>query len=117
MHFPAICASCERLCEHEGIKPDELYVWIDYSSIPQLNTHTKRMSIGSLAVYSSVCKYFVCVAPSTEGHAARIFDESSYSKRGWCRLEQWARMTVGGLDGMFVYGTSGTLENLNSTPW
>lgn len=26
----------------------------------------------------------------------RVFDEHSYSRRGWCRLEQWARMTVNG---------------------
>ena len=30
-------------------------------------------------------------------------DWRTYSRCGWCRLEQWARLTVGGDEGVFMY--------------
>ena len=35
MHFPALLKAAEALCAQEGIEPNELEVWCDYTSIPQ----------------------------------------------------------------------------------
>ena len=80
--FPAILDACEQLCELADIPTKNLYLWVDYTSIPQANPYLKKLSINSLGIYSSVCRYFICLVPDV-----------TYSGRGWCRLEQWARMT------------------------
>ena len=103
VHYPAILAACERLCELEGVPPDELYVWVDYVSIPQANEYLKWNSIGSLGTYASACRYFVVVAPPTvHTDTGMLADEASYARRGWVRLEQWAHLCVGrGLHSMY----------------
>ena len=75
-----------------------------YLSIPQRNPVLKELSISSLGVYSSFAKYFVIIAPSCTHHNSfKPVDKETYQRRGWCRLEQWARMTVGGLQNMFLF--------------
>ena len=62
------------------------------------------LSISSLAIYAHACRYFVVVAPATvHVDSMRPCNKESYARRGWCRLEQAARMAVGGLTNMFVY--------------
>ena len=72
------------------------------------NKGLQALSIRSLPLYASSATYFVAVAPHCEGGdiapgRRTVYDESTYSMRGWCRLEQWARLTVGGLQNMFLY--------------
>ena len=83
---------------------------LQYHSIPQSNTACKLLAIRSLAVYASVCRYFVSVAPTCNHHDAvdaegqpRVCGVASYQRRGWCRLEQMAYMTFGDTAGMFLY--------------
>lgn len=146
-HFDAMLDAAAALCKQESIDPDKLYVWLDFSSIPQLNDHLKMASIASIALYASVCRYFIGVCPSLKNKSGVCYDVSTYQKRGWvratgsnqmlastasvpsqshllaaesrvpssqCRLEQWARLTVGGLEKMFIY--DGTLKNLSDNP-
>merc|ERR1712079_988022 len=40
-----------------------------------------------------------CIHMNTSLHC----DVTTYQKRGWCRLEQWARMAAGGLNDMYVF--------------
>eukprot|EP00419_Tripos_fusus_P037267 CAMPEP_0172786018 /NCGR_PEP_ID=MMETSP1074-20121228/205735_1 /TAXON_ID=2916 /ORGANISM="Ceratium fusus, Strain PA161109" /LENGTH=945 /DNA_ID=CAMNT_0013623031 /DNA_START=115 /DNA_END=2952 /DNA_ORIENTATION=+ len=113
IHFPAICSACEAVCSTSGLSEDALYVWVDYISIPQSNAYLKQLSIASLPVYASVVKYFVVVAPKCIHHDKRAeCNSATYQRRGWCRLEQWARMTVGGLRNMYLYDGDGTLQSL-----
>ena len=62
VHFDAICAALVQLCDDSGKNPDELHVWLDYSSIPQANRVLQKLSIDTLSVYASVCTFFVIVA-------------------------------------------------------
>lgn len=106
VHFRAMMAAADTLCSNDGLDPGDLYVWVDYSSIPQANLNARNLSISSVAVYSSACKYFVAIAPPTEHNDADplvLCNLETYQQRGWCRVEQWARMAVGGLSDMYVF--------------
>ena len=86
-----------------------------YASIPQANATLKKLAIDSLAIYASACRYFITLAPdATHFDTLAPCDEESYSKRGWCRLEQWANATSG-FTGMFVFGRKRVLEPISST--
>ena len=102
-----MCRALVLLCEGvSGLEVDDLHLWIDYTCIPQKNVWQQRLAIGALSVYASACTFFLVVAPDTRGRqingTARAFSASSYSARGWCRLEQWARLTSGARN-MFLY--------------
>ena len=78
-----------RLCEIEGVSEDALFVWVDFSSIPQKNKFMQRLSISTLGVYASLCKFFVVVAPQALQRDSNVrCDAATYRRRGWCRLEQ-----------------------------
>jgi hypothetical protein len=116
IHFPAICSACESICSNFNFDESELYVWVDYVSIPQRNPYLKQASISSLAVYASVVRYFVIIAPRcVHKDKQETCDSASYQRRGWCRLEQWARMTVGGLHDMYIH-EDGKLQKIEDKP-
>jgi hypothetical protein len=95
-----------------------LPVLCSYLSIPQRNPTLKKLSISSLGVYASVCKYFVVIAPSVTHYTSKMAcNADTYERRGWCRLEQWARIAVGGFAEMFLYtGDKDDLEPLSDKP-
>lgn len=75
-----------------------------FISIPQKNTNAKLSSISSIGVFASVCRYFICVCPQTEHvDTGLACDIVTYQLRGWCRLEQWARLITGGLERMYIF--------------
>lgn len=45
---------------------DDVFVWVDYSCIPQANASVQNLAIRSLAVYASSATYFVICAPDTK---------------------------------------------------
>ena len=99
-----------------SIAPTDLYCWVDYSSVPQSHTTLKRLAINTLGTYAAMCRYFIAIVP-TATHAGResVCGVDSYMKRGWCRLEQWARLCEGGAEDMYMYTDSG-LEPLSDSP-
>jgi hypothetical protein len=116
IHFPAICNACETVCEQFELPTDKLFVWVDYISIPQRNTFLKGLSISSLAVYASVVRFFVIIAPPCMHHDKQeSCNSDTYQRRGWCRLEQWARMTIGGLHDMYIH-EGGQLVKIEDKP-
>ena len=68
LHYKCICAAAHELCERHDIMATELYLWIDYLSIPQRNAQMQKLSISTLPVYASISTFFIVVAPlaSTE---------------------------------------------------
>lgn len=109
VHFEAACTMLQLLISGYNLNPDMIYLWVDYTSIPQSNKMMLRMAIGSIQVYATLPKYFVCLVPDAKHDLGHECDAQSYLSRGWCRLEQWARVSVGGLDGMFSFTTAGGL--------
>jgi len=114
-HYTATVEACELLCAQENLDPSSLLIWLDYMSIPQKNAHTQQLAIDSLGIYASCCRYFIIIAPEVV-HADSLVECSpeTYSRRGWCRLEQWARLTAG-REGMFLFGGDRTLQLLTSS--
>ena len=55
-----------------------------YLSIPQRNPILKGLSISSLGVYASVCKYFVVIAPKVLHISTKSeCNSDTYQRRGW----------------------------------
>jgi len=104
VHFNAIIAAVDMITAKDGLDPKNFYLWVDYVCIPQRNPTLMQLSIASLGVYSSFATYFVIVAPATT-HFDRgtPCNMSTYEKRGWTRVEQWARMTFVGFENMFIF--------------
>ena len=64
-----------------------VYLWIDYLSIPQQNKVLQGLSISSLAVYASICRYFIMVAPPARHvDADKDCSAATYQRRGWCAV-------------------------------
>jgi hypothetical protein len=104
VHYKAICTAAKLVCQEATVDLRDLQLWVDYTCVPQRNESLKELSISSLPVYSSLVWYFVVIAPTCTHHDTGLTcDEDTYQQRGWCRLEQWARMAVGGMENMFVF--------------
>ena len=60
----------------------DVYVWVDYSCIPQANASVQNLAIRSLAVYASSATYFVICAPETKHtDLDDVCDLSTYQRR------------------------------------
>ena len=96
-------------CAEQGIDEADLYMWVDVLSIPQANDTSKLAAIVTIAVYACCCEFFVaCVPTTTHVDLAHACDAETYLRRGWCRLEQWAFMSVHGIRNMYMSGAGGT---------
>ena len=99
-----MCAACRELCEKEVINHEDLHVWVDFISVPQRNRHLQKLAIASLGIFASTCRYFVAVTPSTtHNDIEQPCTYETYAMRGWCRLEQWSRLSFSGMSNMFLF--------------
>eukprot|EP00966_Prymnesium_polylepis_P217282 5028679-Prymnesium_polylepis.2 len=116
VHYPVIVEAAKAICTAFGISETELYVWVDYSSIPQLCKASLSSAVASLSVYIAMCKYFLICTPEAQHTDRKIpVNGATYLRRGWCRFEQWARLTTGGLQDMYIF-RSHQLEMLSAEP-
>lgn len=80
-----------------------------YCCVPQDNSVLQGLAIASLSIYASIASHFVVIAPPTPNKlAATEFNAQTYLHRGWCRLEQWAKLAVGGLGSMYIFDAATT---------
>jgi len=121
VHYEAMVSSLRIIAEEEGLDPAELFVWVDYSSVPQRNPHMQRLAILSLCSYASWTSKFVVIAPqSTHADLQCRVDASSYARRGWCRLEQWAfiaSMSPQAASEMLIYTEAGLQRRELTQEW
>lgn len=110
VHYAAAIAAAEAVCHREQVSEEELFIWFDYFSIPQKNVTQQALAVSSLAVYASACSNFVAIVPeTTHGDAVGAdgapvaCDRTTYMRRGWCRLENLAFMTVNQMSSMFIF--------------
>ena len=77
------------------------------AQVPQLNDNTQQLAIESLAAYSFHSRFFLAVSPEARHHdSGEAASLRTYSQRGWCRLEQWARICQSderGTKGMYLW--------------
>ena len=73
------------------------YIWVDYTSIPQVNEYQQQAAVNSLSVYASRCSVLVAVAPTcTHVDTGAEVNLQTYGSRGWCRLELLSYKTGSG---------------------
>ncbi len=103
-----------ELATEKGWNEDlkDIFVWVDYSCIPQANASVQNLAIRSLAVYASSATYFIICAPDTHHTDLNdVCDLSTYQKRMWCRAEQVCHSLRNGTGGMFLAkGKPGAFE-------
>jgi len=120
VHYTAMKGACHRIANDLGKNPQEVYVWVDYLSIPQRCEGLKLLSIQSLALYAATASTFLVVAPeSVHADTGAVCNLDTYKARGWCRLENWAAiLRINELARVYVVssGDGAELHNLESDP-
>lgn len=80
-----------------------VWVWVDFSCIPQCNASTQALAIRSLAPYASSACAFIIVAPTLRHKNLDIdCDTATYQRRMWCRAEQVCYLMRNGPENMFL---------------
>lgn len=117
VHYPVMVEAINKVLERCGHRPEDVYIWLDYSSIPQKNQSSQLLAIDTIANYAALSKYFIVAAPETfHVDTGLPCDTASYLNRGWCRLEQWAGMAASSqTTHMYVY-EKGDLHLLSDRP-
>ena len=87
LKWRVICAGVQRLLEQEGLKEEEVSLWVDWQSIYQDDEAEKLKGVVSLIRYATLCHYML--VPTEE--AAALVDLAAsgpnnipaYGSRGW----------------------------------
>lgn len=104
--YEVMCLAIKKMAESNGwdVSLKDVFVWVDFSCIPQANPSTQNLAIRSLAAYASSATYFVIVAPDCP-HADLCDDRcnlGTYQRRMWCRAEQVCHSMRNGTENMFL---------------
>ena len=81
-----ICAGVQRLIEQEGLKEEELSLWVDWQSIYQDDEAEKLKGVVSLIRYATLCQYMLVPTEEAKlvGNAANYLEcIPAYGRRGW----------------------------------
>ena len=86
LKWRVICAGVQRLLEQEGLKEEEVSLWVDWQSIYQDDEAEKLKGVMSLIRYATLCQYML--VPTEE---AELVDVAAilpawipaYGSRGW----------------------------------
>ena len=86
LKWRVICAGVQRLLEQEGLKEENVSLWVDWQSIYQDDEAEKLKGVKSLIRYATLCQYML--VPTEE--AGRFLVKGSvpiaipaYGDRGW----------------------------------
>ena len=86
LKWRVICAGVQRLLEQEGLKEEEVSLWVDWQSIYQDDEAEKLKGVKSLIRYATLCQYMLVPTEEAElYYPARSYPEDipAYGSRGW----------------------------------
>ena len=86
LKWRVICAGVQRLLEQEGLKEEEVSLWVDWQSIYQDDEAEKLKGVVSLIRYATLCQYMLVPTEEAELYAgAAVLPEKipAYGSRGW----------------------------------
>ena len=88
--------SSQILCNQGVPQRENLYIWLDYFSVPQrMGMQTDGLTEGQLMYVHSIphfvdnCSAFVALVPDATHSEGQQCNKSSWLERGWCRTEFW----------------------------
>jgi len=86
LKWRVICEGVERLIEKQGLKAEDVVLWVDWQSIYQDDKEAKMKGVRSLIKYATLCDYMLV---PTEEERLPWFPNliPGYGSRGWCRVE------------------------------
>jgi len=103
IQYKAMLMSIDTLQHQEDWEEENIFLWVDFSSIPQKHSPTQAAAINSLTVYASNVSAFVVVAPEVQHHQLPdLCNKASYQQRAWCRAEQLAHLLAVGSRNMYL---------------
>ena len=86
LKWSIICAGVEKLIEEQGLKAEDVMLWVDWQSIYQDDKEEKMKGVRSLIKYATLCDYML--VPTEEEELRRYPHKiPGYGSRGWCRVE------------------------------
>jgi len=117
VQYRVMAASVKIVAARQGWDLSKVWVWVDYSSIPQKHKPSQLAAINSLALYASIANALVIAAPPAEHVSTGAFASAhSYQRRSWCRAEQVCYAVRRGAERMFL-ATSETEIALVDNAW
>ena len=86
LKWRVISAGVERLIEQQGLKAEDVMLWVDWQSIYQDDKEEKMKGVRSLIKYATLSDYML--VPTEEEELRPEFPEMipGYGSRGWCRV-------------------------------
>jgi hypothetical protein len=108
VQFRALRVAVDELLRRGALsKERELYLWMDYASIPQDHRALMQAAIGALPAYASQADVFLILAPeAVNPETHKRSGLVSYERRGWCRAEVFAKVCGSGLKNTFIFSQS-----------
>eukprot|EP00928_Gymnodinium_smaydae_P098096 TRINITY_DN9046_c0_g1_i1.p1 TRINITY_DN9046_c0_g1~~TRINITY_DN9046_c0_g1_i1.p1 ORF type:complete len:357 (-),score=52.67 TRINITY_DN9046_c0_g1_i1:126-1160(-) len=103
----------EQVTAHNGIEWENLFVFLDILSIPQLNNTVKGLAVKSLYSYTRTADIMVVVAPESKHEdLGFVANTTTYKQRVWCRAEQASFCFIGNPSMMFLKEHMGKLPRV-----
>mmetsp|Transcript_111804 Transcript_111804/g.316243 ORF Transcript_111804/g.316243 Transcript_111804/m.316243 type:complete len:1062 (+) Transcript_111804:131-3316(+) len=103
VQYKAMVMSIETLKVEKHWDEREMFLWVDYTCIPQRHQETQRLAINSLTAYASNVAAFVVVAPPVlHADLCEPCNKETYQRRAWCRAEQLSHLLAAGNSNMYL---------------
>ena len=86
LKWRVICAGVQRLLEQEGLKEEEVSLWVDWQSIYQDDEAEKLKGVASLIRYATLCQYMLVPTEEAELKFNAKYNTDgipAYGSRGW----------------------------------
>jgi len=116
--YKVVCVALRDVAKQSGRPMAEIYVWLDFLSIPQRCKAVQRLNIFSLPCIASSVDVFVVAAPkATHAFTGEACDAATYRARTWCRAEIFAHCARRGVDVMFYATEKGLRPMFPKLRW
>ena len=115
--FQVMVAALHSICAMQDWQLDNVLIWVDYSSIPQVCRSVQALAINSLTAYASHAKVFIIVAPEVN-HAVHggVLGYDTYQRRMWCRAEQLCHALSNSTSAMYLATDAEAVPVCKRTP-
>ena len=110
IQFKAICEVVRAVAKANKLLSEQIYVWLDYSCIPQLNGEVAGVAtntIMSLVYYAMHCSAMRIGVPEALHENDPMCNLATYLLRGWCRAEQAAHVLKNGTRILYILDEQG----------